>query len=240
MRQSDIEAAKWYRAAAEQGDARAQFNLGLCYENGEGVEQSYAMAVRWYCVAAEKGDVNAQFNLAVSYEKGQGVRQSYIEAVKWYRAAAEKGYVNAQFSLGWCYENGEGVEQSYTEAAKWYRAAAEQGDVRAKHKFMECCEKEQKEKMKKVGMLIFCLASFIIILFVVLSYRVYKKRMSRRDPFVDSCQQKPDSEPVLQSDVKLNKLSVESKMALIKDLFERGVMTEEEYKRKREAIVAEI
>ena len=51
-----MEAVKWYRLAAEQGDAAAQYNLGFAYYNGEGVEQDYAEAVKWWQMAAEQGD----------------------------------------------------------------------------------------------------------------------------------------------------------------------------------------
>ncbi len=121
------EAAKWYRKAAEQGLAEAQFNLGVCYKKGEGVPQSYSEAVKWYRKAAEQGLAEAQYNLGVCYKKGEGVPQSYSEAVKWYRKAAEQGLAEAQFNLGLCYENGDGVTQSDAEAMNWYRKAAEQG-----------------------------------------------------------------------------------------------------------------
>ena len=52
---SMAEAAKWYRAAAEQGLAEAQYCLGLLYEYGMGVEQSSAEAAKWYRKAAEQG-----------------------------------------------------------------------------------------------------------------------------------------------------------------------------------------
>ena len=53
----------WYRKAAEQGDASAQYNLGVMYENGHGVEQDDEQAVFWYRKAAEQGYADAQYNL---------------------------------------------------------------------------------------------------------------------------------------------------------------------------------
>ena len=50
------EAAKWHRSAAEQGDADAQYTLGMMYDNGEGVPQSYRQAYIWFSVAAANGD----------------------------------------------------------------------------------------------------------------------------------------------------------------------------------------
>lgn len=59
LSQDSISADK-YREAAEQGDAEAQYNLGLCYYNGEGVQQDYTQAVHWWRKAAEQGNARAQ------------------------------------------------------------------------------------------------------------------------------------------------------------------------------------
>ena len=55
------------RLAAEEGDAAAQFNLGVMYADGRGVPQDETEAVRWYRLAAERGNARAQANLGVKY-----------------------------------------------------------------------------------------------------------------------------------------------------------------------------
>ena len=109
------------RHAAEQGDADAQFNLGVAYENGEGVPQDYAEAVRWYRLAAEQDNASAQFNLGLMYSNGEGVPQDYAESARWYRLAAEQGEASSQQNLGFLYDTGRGVPQDHAEAARWYR-----------------------------------------------------------------------------------------------------------------------
>ena len=84
---------------AEAGDAEAQFNLALFYEDGEGVTQDYAEAVKWWRLAAEQGDAQAQNNLGVCYENGEGVTKDLAEAVKWYRKAAQQGVSQAKVKL---------------------------------------------------------------------------------------------------------------------------------------------
>lgn len=76
---------------AEQGDAAAQYNLGVMYDQGQGVRQDYVQAVQWYRKAAEQGHAVAQYNLGSMYDQGQGVRQDYAQAVGWFRKAAEQG-----------------------------------------------------------------------------------------------------------------------------------------------------
>jgi hypothetical protein len=58
------EAARWWREAADQGLSQAQFNLGMLYEQGEGVTADYQEAARWYELAAAQGDRNAADRLA--------------------------------------------------------------------------------------------------------------------------------------------------------------------------------
>ena len=52
-------AVKWFKLAAEQGLANAQFNLGVMYENGQGVPKNDETAVMWYRLSAEQGYANA-------------------------------------------------------------------------------------------------------------------------------------------------------------------------------------
>ena len=72
-------AVEQYRSAAEQGDAEAQFALGVCHYVGQGVGQSYQEAAKWYRKAAEQGLAKAQHNLGVCYENGQGVQGKRIK-----------------------------------------------------------------------------------------------------------------------------------------------------------------
>ena len=133
MRLQDYaEAMHWYRKAAEQGNAIAQFNLGVMYSNGEGVRQDQTEAAKWYRLAAAQGNVSALCNLGVMYD-GMDVGQDQTEAAKWYRLAAEQGNATAQFNLGLKYELGEGIPKNYTESVKWYRLAAEQGNAQAQY-----------------------------------------------------------------------------------------------------------
>ena len=76
---------------AEQGDAIAQYNLGLMYYNGEGVPQDYKEALKWHTRAAKQGHPNAQNNLGVMYYAGYGVLQDDVYAHMWWNIAASNG-----------------------------------------------------------------------------------------------------------------------------------------------------
>ena len=125
---------RWF----EQGDARAQTELGERYEDGrDGVQQVYGMAVSWFRRAADQGFAAGQAALGHMYANGSGVAQDDGEAVRWFRRAAEQGYGLGQYSLGWMYENGSGVRRDRVEAVRWYRLAAEQGYENARRRLDE-------------------------------------------------------------------------------------------------------
>ena len=82
-------------AAAKQGDADAQFNLGIMYDIGEGVPENNAEAVKWYRKAADQGNAGAQYNLGYMYATGEGVPENYIHAYVWWSMAKTQGSATA-------------------------------------------------------------------------------------------------------------------------------------------------
>ena len=98
--QDDAEADRWYRLAAEQGNASVQYNIGAMYDTGQGVPQDDAEALRWFRLAAEQGNASAQFRLGFTYGTGRGVPQDDAEALRWFRLAAEQGNASAQYNIG--------------------------------------------------------------------------------------------------------------------------------------------
>ena len=99
-KQENAQAEVRYRKAAEQGDALAQFSLGLMYERGDvGVTRDYAEAMHWYRKAADQGLAEAQSNLGAMYHDGEGVPLDYVEAYMWDLLAAAQGDANARKNL---------------------------------------------------------------------------------------------------------------------------------------------
>jgi len=118
------------RARAEQGDAIAQFDLGLRYMVGRDVPESDVEAVRWYRLAAEQGLMSAQNNLGIQYELGEGVPKDDVLSYMWLNLAAAQGDKNAQ-------NNKDRVEQRMTReqiseaqrlSIEWFEAHPPGGD----------------------------------------------------------------------------------------------------------------
>lgn len=122
VKQDLKKAVEFYRQAAEQELAEAQFNLGAMYENGVGVKQDYSKAVEWYTKVAEQNFIGALVNLGnIYYDK-----RNYAKAAELYRRGAEQGDSLAQNNLATLYLDGKGVKQDYKRAAELYRQTAEQ------------------------------------------------------------------------------------------------------------------
>lgn len=131
-RASDYKTARrLYHELAEQGNAQANYQLGMMESFGLGAPSNPAEAFRHYKLAAEAGHVEAQFNVAAFFAQGRGVEQNYVEALRWYQKAAEGGDADALFRVGVMYANGEGVPVDFTEARRWWERAAAKGKAQA-------------------------------------------------------------------------------------------------------------
>lgn len=146
-------AVETIKEAAEQGDATAQYKLGVLYIQGVGMMQDSARACYWYRKAAEQGQMKAQYMLGLMFSKGEGVPQDFVQARQWWeKAAAQEDttgdnnvilfangsfyfnlYINgmAEYNLGELYSNGLGVSQDHDMARQWWEKAAARGFITA-------------------------------------------------------------------------------------------------------------
>jgi len=92
-------AAELYQKAADQGNARAQSNLGRFYETGRGVPKDLSKAAELYQKAANQGNARAQYHLGWLYEFGDGVPKDLGKAAELYQKAANQGDEDAIASL---------------------------------------------------------------------------------------------------------------------------------------------
>lgn len=140
-------AAQWFERAAEAGNATAQFQLGLLYLEGKGVDVNPEFAARWFELAAEQGHVAAQNNIGSLYESGRGVEQSYARAFEWYERAAKQNDLFAQNNLGAMYSRGHGVERNHAWAVFWFVMAAQGGNELAKENITASLPNLQEKKI---------------------------------------------------------------------------------------------
>lgn len=116
------EAVRLLQDPASQGNSEAQFLLGTCYYNGEGIKRDVDEAAKWFRKAAEQGDIDAQYKLGLSYLTGTGVAYREDEAIYWLQRAANQGHPKAQIALGDLYYK-KGSNQDFSKAFEWYQKA---------------------------------------------------------------------------------------------------------------------
>ncbi|WP_053005765.1 tetratricopeptide repeat protein [Kiloniella spongiae] len=135
-----LEAIKWYEAAANQGVAAAQNNLGRLYAQGKGIKADRAKAVGYWRMASESNHPMAQYNLGLALFRGEGVTQNFERAVFWFHQSANNNVSGAQYALGEVYRLGLSVPVDNQVAEKWYKAAEKNGNNSATDRLTELAQ----------------------------------------------------------------------------------------------------
>lgn len=127
FKQSDIvNAMRWYRKAAELGNAQAQTRLAYLLDNSEENKE----AIEWYQKAAEQDYPEAFYGLAVMYAAGEGVPKNESKAFDLFLQAANKGHAPSIRTLALVYEEGDlGQPIDYELAVQWLEAGVNVGDA---------------------------------------------------------------------------------------------------------------
>jgi len=138
------------RQKAEQGDADAQYQLGLFYysraddekvcRNEQERQSEKAWAFAWFVKAADHGHSEANERVGFCSMFGIGTDVDYKEAMKRFLCAAASGNAKAQWGVGSCYIGGRGVPQDYDEGIRWMLKAAEGGDMHAQSTMSTACD----------------------------------------------------------------------------------------------------
>ncbi len=130
------EAMKYYRKAAEEGNADAMYKIGDMYRFGHGMERNKAESEKWYqsalncyCKETETGNADAMYKIGEMYRLGRGVKGK-TQSEEWYRRAfnaynkdAENGNPGAMYQISKMYYYGYGVEKNDEEALRWEQKA---------------------------------------------------------------------------------------------------------------------
>jgi hypothetical protein len=119
-------------SAAEDGDAKAQYQVGVAYLRGEGTAPDLTLAYKWIEKSAAQGYAEAQYALGHMHQSGRGALQSFPLAFKWYEQAAQQDHAEAQYRLGLMHRIGQGIPTDKFSAYLWFSVAAAQGHDRAR------------------------------------------------------------------------------------------------------------
>lgn len=150
---------------AEKGDSEAQYFVGKCYAEGNGIGRNLRKSIEWYNKAAKHGSAEARYQVGRCYLEGKGVKENWEKAIECfttiqdklaclkvsedckefvkYAIFAEKGSANCQFLLGLCYFRGKGVRKDWDKAINWILRSAGQNYPQAQY-YLGLCYKQGK------------------------------------------------------------------------------------------------
>lgn len=113
--QNQQKAIYWYRQAARQGMANAQYNLGHFYYKGIGVEQDDQQAIAWWSKAAHQGHASAQHNMGLAYFEGFGLEKNIIKARQWFELCTSQGNEQCKKAFIKTQDTGKSVQSLYSQ-----------------------------------------------------------------------------------------------------------------------------
>lgn len=128
--QDENQSLYWYRSAAKDGYAPAQYSVGRYYYDKENYEE----AIPWLQKAVEQDHIRAKVLYSLCLID---IEQFPEKAYNLMLEAANANDSEAQCFIGYFYEVGLGVRKNRNRAIVWYKKAAENGSVDAKAKLSE-------------------------------------------------------------------------------------------------------
>tara|TARA_B100001996_G_C18621017_1_gene577725 strand:+ start:614 stop:1198 length:585 start_codon:yes stop_codon:yes gene_type:complete len=128
LEMEDYERALYYLSfEAVQGNAIAQYNLGLMYKDGVGVDKDINEALGWFILGSENGHMLSKYALGLLYYHGKGTSINFNKAMNLFLDASFMGHPASQINVGNMYYFGQGVSKNYPKAHMWWSFAKEKG-----------------------------------------------------------------------------------------------------------------
>ena len=119
-------ACRLFINAAEQGHVLGQYNAGVCYIEGIGVNKNPKTAFQWFLKSANQGNLESIYNVALAYHAGDGTKVDLQQAIAWYQKAIEKNNIPSFYGLGLIYTNGAvDIPKDQQKALGLFQKAAE-------------------------------------------------------------------------------------------------------------------
>jgi TPR repeat protein len=125
-------ALREWKVGANKGEPEAEYDLGLLYAKGLGVQRDLQVAQQWYEAAATQGNAQAEYSLGQMYAQGWGIPANDASTLRWMEMANGSNADSGE-DLGWLPIEGFGTATDFTKAAYWYRLAADQGHAEAQY-----------------------------------------------------------------------------------------------------------
>ena len=130
---AQIDKLALYWKAANDGDAEAQLNLGVCYRDGIQISVNDDDAVSWFEKSAAQGNHEAEHALAEMLSRRQPSSDATDrKIVGLLQKAVAANHIKAKTLLGKCLYTGKGIDKDYDRAVELWEDAVKSGDLDAK------------------------------------------------------------------------------------------------------------
>lgn len=128
---TEIDGLKIIRLLATDGDAEAQYLMGIMYDKNPIAPDNHSEACKWYIKSAKQDYSKAFYHAGLCLDDYYDQNENHPLAIEWYIKSAESGDANGQYALAKKYLMGHGVEQNAKEFNKLQFAARSQGHEEA-------------------------------------------------------------------------------------------------------------
>jgi len=135
---------------AENGNLKAQYDIGNMYLKGQGAARNEKEAFNWFSKAAKKGYSRAQYKLGYLYHRGEGVKQNHAKGFQWVSKSAKKAYKPAMYYVGKLYASGDGVTKNIKVGIDWLKKSDAAGYNPAKREIERLEAKLALQKQRQV------------------------------------------------------------------------------------------
>lgn len=123
------EAARWFKRAADLGDASAAYDYALMLAQGAGVPKDERASIAFFQMAADQGHAMAQYQMGNFLIEGAVVPRDDVGAAYYWKLAADQGDAASQNSYGICLKDGSGVTRDPAQAVRYFEMSAAQGQA---------------------------------------------------------------------------------------------------------------
>jgi TPR repeat protein len=124
LEQRDYETALYYLSFfAANGDAKAQYNLGLMYRDGLGVKKDDVQSLTHFLEAAENGHMLGNYAVGLAFLIGKGSDINAEAAIHYLTEAALLGHAISPVEIGHLYFQGALIEKDFVSAHFWWSLA---------------------------------------------------------------------------------------------------------------------
>ncbi len=128
---------------ADAGDPKAQNDVGIMYETGQGITANFKVASKYYGDSAEQGYAEGECNFGL-IKKAQ---KKYHEAVQLFQKSANQGNMCGEHYLAVMYQHGKGIKRDYSKALEYYKKSADKGYILAQSNLAVMYEKGKGTKI---------------------------------------------------------------------------------------------